>query len=200
MAPNWEGSGSVGPLSTPSPLPAQSGGRGGILEKHLVREGGVGEGEEGADGPRAAVVAGGPGVRDVGCLGKHLGAEPQGPGPIPLLEICGDPRPSSQAACAQNCKIRCLHRPLPRHRHQCKGILLHREQTGVVLLPGLAPAPSFRSTNVTAFRSYHVQGPCQFTPFPRNPLPSPREQGHLCRGPPLTAAHWMGVQIQECLP
>ena len=120
-------------------------------------EGGRGwGGEEGADGPRAAVVAGGPGVRDVGCLGKHLGAEPQGPGPIPLSEICGDPRPSSQAACAQNCKIRCLHRPLPRHRHQCKGLLLHREQTGVVLLPGLAPAPSFRSTNVTAFRSYHV--------------------------------------------
>ena len=54
----------MGPRSTPSPLPAQPGGRGGILEKHLVREGGVGEGEEGADGPRAAVVAGGPGVQD----------------------------------------------------------------------------------------------------------------------------------------
>ena len=106
MAPNWEGSGSVGPLSTPSPLPAQPGGRGGILEKHLVREGRVGEGEEGADGPRATVVVGGPGVQDVGCLGKHLGAEPQGPGPIPLSEICSDPRPSSQATCAHVCKIR----------------------------------------------------------------------------------------------
>ena len=142
-------------------------------------------------------------VQDVGHLGKRPGAEPQGPGPIPPSEICGDLRPSSQAACALNRKLRSVSTvPSPSTDTSAKNPCYPGSRQAWFCSQAwpLAPAPSFRSTKMTVSRSYHVQGPCQFTPFPENPLPFPREQGRLCRGPPLTAAHWMGVQIQECLP
>lgn len=182
----WDGptgkAGICGAPCPPHPLCLLSQGERRNSSKHLVREGGVGEGEEGADGPRATEAEGGPGGAGCGTPGEASGEQSPKRAQVQSHRqriVATRGRPLRPPVSIVNSGLSPLFLPLSTDT-SAKNPLLPREQTGVVLLPGLAlpPLSGAQNDRVLITSRGHAT-----TPFPENPLPSPREQGRLCRGP-----------------
>ena len=175
------------------------------LEKRLGREGGVGEGEEGTDGPRAAVIAGGPEGAGCGVPGKASGSRAPRPRLNPTVRDLWPTQGHPLRLLVLSTVKSGLSPPSPPPAQtpaQRTPVTQGADRRGSAPRPG--PCPLFQEHKSDRISFSSCPGAMPVHPFPGNPLPSPRKQGRLCQGAPsdccsLDGSSASGMSSSGCL-
>lgn len=148
-------------------------------------EGGVGEGEEGTDGPRAAVVVGGPEGAGCGMPGKASGSRAPRPRFNPTVRDLWPTQGHPLRLLVLSTVKSGLSPPSPPPAQtpaQRTPVTQGADRRGSAPRPG--PCLLFQEHKSDRISFLSCPGATPVHPFPGNPLPSPRKQGRLWQGAP----------------
>lgn len=172
----------------PIPSACSVRGRGGIPEKHLVREEGLGRVRKVQMGQEPLRQREAQEVEDVGRLGKRPGADPKAQVQSQSVEICGDPRPSSHRPIVLSTQNSGLSPPSSPSTDTSAKNPCYPGSRQVWFCSQAWPLPPLSGAQNDCVFALSRPGAMPIHPFPENPC-LPKGARPPVPGPPLTATH-----------